>query len=436
MLGFEMFELSANNGMTPASPNDWYRNIEQAFITAQWENTTSLTNIQEQNVNLNQDDYFENFEFTPIEVWVNTVVGQSSTGSKTGYDFIQIIFQNIDHLKIEGRYYIINDQYYIAYFDNRIVDVDANISVRRCNEWMRIVDPMNGSVYQIPCVVDYDMSAPSNKVTNDIITPNNHAVVKVQQNAITERLFTTNKRFILGGRPFKITGLQNAVNQFIDNSITSSMGIDLFLDEIWEKDNLIDGIADNGVYAYSINIGNESLNLTKNATGALTPVVMLNGEEVNRVVEWSSSDETVVSVDEMGQFVVLGEDGAEAEIVATLYGNTEVSDSIQILVVSEEEVTTDVLLNPSITFIREHDSVAISILGEYNGNSYIPDSISIEIPEEVQGYLGYVIDGNIVTLTCIKRYKNIVNLNITVSCSTPAFTASRVLPIKLTSLLG
>ena len=103
---------------------------------------------------------------------------------------------------------------------------------------------------------------------------------------------------------------------------------------------------------------------------------------------------------------------------------------------SEEEVTTDVLLNPSITFIREHDSVAISILGAYNGNSYIPDSISIEIPEEVQGYLGYVIDGNIVTLTCIKRYKNIVNLNIIVSCSTPAFTASRVLPIKLTSLLG
>lgn len=435
-MGFEMFELSANNCMTPASPNDWYRSIEQAFINAQWENTTSLTNIQEQNVSLNQDDYFENFEFTPIEVWVNTVVGQSSTGSKTGYDFIQIIFQNIDHLKIEGRYYIIDGQYYIAYFDNRIVDVDANISVRRCNEWMRIIDPMNGSVYQIPCVVDYDMSAPSNKVTNDIITPNNHAVVKVQQNAITERLFTTNKRFILGGRPFKITGLQNATNQFIDNSITSLMDIDLFLDEIWEKDNLIDGVADNGVYAYSINIGNESLNLTKNSTGTLIPVVMLNGEEVNRVVEWSSSDETVVSVNEMGQFTVLGENGAEAKIVATLYGNTEVSDSIQILVVSEEEVATDVLLNPSITFIREHDSVAISILGAYNGNSYIPDYISIEIPEEAQGYLGYAIDGNIVTLTCIKRYKNIVNLNITVSCSTPAFTASRVLPIKLTSLLG
>ena len=296
LLPFEWYEVAVRNGLSTDNPNSWYRNLEQAFISANWENTTSLRIIKEQDIQANQYDYYEYFTFTDIEVWLATVVGQTSTGAKTGRDFLKVIFQDINHIKLEGRYYIIEDEYYLSYFDNRVVDVDANLSVRRCNEWMKIIDPMTGGLYQIPCVVDYDMSAPSNRVTNDIITPNNHAVVKVQQNATTDRLFITNKRFILGNRPFKITGMQNATNQFINNNVSSLMEIDLFLDEIWDKDDLENGIADNGEYNYTVSIDSMQnvMDLLEGSVGQFTATVQLNNKLVDRIVQWQTSDKNTL----------------------------------------------------------------------------------------------------------------------------------------------
>ena len=91
-LSFEQFALSVENGMTPSNPNDWYLGIEQAFISSMWDNTTSIRTVQEQNIDIIHEDYYKDFAFTPIEVWVNTVVGQSSTGYNSGRDFIQLIF--------------------------------------------------------------------------------------------------------------------------------------------------------------------------------------------------------------------------------------------------------------------------------------------------------------------------------------------------------
>ena len=433
---FNFFENSVNNLLPSPSPDDWYRGIEQAFINAQWENTTTLRTIQEQDVNDNQYDYFENFTFTEVEAWVNSVVGQSSTGSKTGRDFVQLIFQNINHPKLEGRYYIVEGQYYLSYFDNRVVDLDANLSVRRCNEWMRIVDPMSGAIYQLPCVVDYDMSAPSNKVTNDIITPNNHAVVKVQQNAMSDRLFKTNKRFILGGRPFKITGMQNATNQFIDNSISSMMDIDLFLDEIWENDDLENGVADNGTYKYEININSSDLSLAQETKFDLTANVMLNGKEIGRVVEWNSLDETVITVDDSGQCTVVGQVGDSATIRASLYSNPDVFSDIIITVVEDSVITAEVDLQPDFTFIREYETKQIEVYGLYNGQQIVPDSVEVVLPNGTNGYLSYTIEDNVVTFECFKRYAGIVNIEFNIACLDPEFEASKTVPINLTSLLG
>lgn len=435
-MAFDIFANAIASGYPVEQPNIWYREIEQAFIDANWDNTTTLRTIQEQDIKDNQTDYYEDFTFSEIDAWVNSVVGQSSTGSKTGRDFVQLIFQDINHPKLEGRYYIVEGQYYISYFDNRVIDLDANLSVRRCNSWMKIVDPENGSIYQIPCVVDYDMSAPSNKVTNDIITPNNHAVVKVQQNAKTDRLFTTNKRFIFGGRPFKITGMQNATNQFINNPVSSLMEIDLFLDEIWDKDNLFDGVADNGTYDYKINLTSGDVNLINGSIGTLYANLTLNGKETTRVITWESSDDSVVKIDEMGNYSVVGEAGQEATIMATLYGNTDVFDSIKITVVEEEEAITDVSIDPSFTSIREMETLEVTVMGNYNNTLITPTSVEVNLPDNITKYLIKEINGNIVKFTCLKRYGSEVKIQFVVTCDSPAFTANKEISIKLTSLLG
>lgn len=434
-MSFPMFENILSNSPS-YTPNNFYRELEQAFIDAQWENTTSLLTIQEQDVVLLQEDYYQNFTFEPIEVWVNTVVGQTSTGSKTGRDFLRLIFRDINHPKYEGRYYIINNEYYISYFDNRVVDVDANLSVRRCNEWMKIIDPMNGSIYQIPVVVDYDMTASSNRVASSIITPNNHASVKVQQNAFTDRLFKTNTRFILGNRPFKITGMQNATNQFINNDLASLMDIDLFLDEIWEQDNLEDGIAYNGTYDYDVSINGQDMELIQDSTGRLYSTVLLNGEQVERVVEWASSNKEVVTVDAMGEYTIVGQIGDTAFITASLYGNEDVFDKISISVVDESMIEADIVIDPMITSIREYESVQITVLGLYNGLTVKPDNVTLTVDAEIYNYLNYTQNDNVFTLSCLKRCNSIVPLLFTISSAIPEYSVSKVIEIKLTSLLG
>jgi hypothetical protein len=110
-----------------------------------------------------------------------------------------------------------------------------------------MIDPKDGSIFSIPCCVDYDMSAPSLQVSRYINTPNNHAVVIVQGNSDTIRLFKTNTRFLLSGRPFKLLGYQNAVEYDLSNTNDTLLYLDLFLDEIHAGDNFELGIADNSV---------------------------------------------------------------------------------------------------------------------------------------------------------------------------------------------
>lgn len=66
------YQNAMNNGMNP-QPNEGYRELQQARINDQWENTSARYTVQEQN-DIGSKDY------TDIEVWIDYVVGQGSTG--------------------------------------------------------------------------------------------------------------------------------------------------------------------------------------------------------------------------------------------------------------------------------------------------------------------------------------------------------------------
>ena len=92
--------------------------------------------------------------------------------------------------------YIFDNCYWIVHSYNDHDGVVQDCGVRRCNNILKIKDPENGGIFSIPCVVDYDMAASTVKVTKYILTPNNHAVIMVQGNEDTLRLFKTNTRFL------------------------------------------------------------------------------------------------------------------------------------------------------------------------------------------------------------------------------------------------
>ena len=434
-MAYEFFQNAMNVGAIQ-TPTQYYRELEQAAIIDQWENTASLETVSEQD--LDENGMFVEGAYTDVCVWVNSIVGEVSTGRKTGYDFLQLLFECIDHPLVMGRFYIIENQYYMSYYDNRVADVVAHLSVRRCNNRLKMIDPENGSVYSIPCIVDYDMAASSNKITTHIITPNNHAVVKVQQNADTNRLFKTNTRFILSGRPFKITGYQNATEQYVNGEpLVGLLEIDMFLDEIWDEDDLENGIAYNGTYNYGIDLvgAGSTMELATGATGTLFADITLNGAEVDGSPVWSSSDEAVVLVDDSGNYSVVGEAGASATVRAAIDGNPDVYAEVEISVVAEETLTPSIYVDPIVDKIRQYDTITFTVTAVYGGVEYAPDVVSVTTTNP-NVTLTRQSMGNGFALTCNNRSTDPAEVVIEVENASPSFTASTTVSYDLVSILG
>ena len=305
---------------------------------------------------------------------------------------------------------------------------------------MRIVDPENGAVFSIPCVIDYDMTSPSQQVSSYIITPNNHATVMVQGNADTLRLFKLNTRYMFGGRPFKLLAYQNAL---IDDSISPTptlLYLDLYLDELHANDSIENQLADNGQYQYSIEIDSDNMSLTNGAVGSLSASISLNGEEVNRQIVWSSSDNDVVTIDINGNYKVVGTNGQSCTITAILKGNSEISSSIQIDVVETESLQAKIMLTPIFDSVRQYDSIDFNIQASYGSQIYTPSTATISLSEEDvvlnNQYLSIVNNQGSYQIKGLKISPEPQILYVNVENESPVFNAQAQFQINVLSMFG
>lgn len=312
--------------------------------------------------------------------------------------------------------------------------------MRRCNNVMRIVDPENGSIFTIPCVIDYDMTSPSQQVSSYVITPNNHATVMVQGNSDTLRLFKLNTRYIFGGRPFKLLAYQNTL---IDDSIAPTptlLYLDLYLDELHAEDDIANQLADNSAYVYTIEIDSMNMELINGATGSLTASVSLNGEEVNREIVWSSSDLNIVFIDSNGNYQVVGANGQSCMITAMLQGNTNVTSSIQINVVESEVLQAKVILEPIFDNIRQYESIDFKVQASYGGKIYNPNTISLSLSQNniiaSNEYLSIKDNQGTYQITGVQISPSPQILYVTVTNDSPAFNVQEQFQINVVSMFG
>ena len=345
-------------------PDTMYRDLQQEFINLQWDNTTQLITVKEEKA-IGSNIYND------LDVWISPTVADTSTGMKDTRDFNKLIFKDLNHFVKRGLMYIFDNCYWIVHSYNDHDGVVQDCGVRRCNNILKIKDPENGGIFSIPCVVDYDMAASTVKVTKYILTPNNHSVIMVQGNEDTLRLFKTNTRFILSGRPFKLYGYQNAVEYDL-NEPTTLLYLDLYLDEFRDGDDLENCIAENGTYNYSISINADNMTLTQGYHGKLTAIVYLNGVEVERDIYWDSSNEDVISIDENGNYEVIGNIGESSVITAYIEGNEIDTDDITITVGNIEE-TIKIVTTPSFDTIKQYETISFKVSVYYNGEDVTSD---------------------------------------------------------------
>lgn len=418
------------NNYTNQTPNDYYEELAQAFISQQWDNTAAKT--PENGGDIFEQDKIGSEDYHKIEAWVKTTVGDITSGLRDSGDFIKIYFKDIKHTVLRGLYYKFYNSWWICNDFGHFSGIAQDAGLRRCNNVLKIVDPENGSVFSTPCVVDYDMSSPSVQVSRYILTPNNHATVMVQGNVDTLRLFKTNTRYVLGGRPFKLYGYQNALNLNLTTDYDTLLYLDLYLDEIHDGDDLANGVAYNGDYNYKVKINSKPMTLPNRGTGTVTADVTLNGAEVNRTIVWSTNNTEVLTIDQNGKYTVVGADGQTADIIATLSGNDSIKDSVTITV-GAQSVNPKIYLDPAFDKIREYQTIEFDVKVAISGVEIKPDTVRVNADSE---YLTVKQTSSGWQLTCIKRSSAPLTMTVAVVDKTYLIKQIAEFDIQAVSMMG
>lgn len=427
-MGFKLFENAVHSG-AQRMPNDMLRELEQEFINLQWDNSTAVVEVEEQ-----EDIGSE--QYNKIEVWITPTMQETTRGLADVNDFNKFVFKDINHKVKRGQMYIFNNNYWIIHSYNEVNGVVQNCGVRRCNNTIKIVDPLNGKLHIFPCCIDYDMASPSLKVNRYVNTPSNHATVIVQGNDLTNRLLKTNTRVMFSGRPFKLFGFQNAVEFDLMHTQTTLLYLDFYLDEIHDKDDIEKNIADNGKYDYSISINSNDLQLPKNSTGIFSADVLLNGVEVEKEILWESDNEDAVVIDEDGRYRVVGDIEDKATITARLIDNESVTDEVQIVISEEKSYDYVLRLNPYFEKIRQYDTVPFSIQLE-NGEESIEEFENIEVWTEDTAYVQLSkLGDNSYALKGLQITNNPITLKVRVQISALEEEINEDFAIRVVSMFG
>lgn len=416
-----------------ATPNDYYRDLAQSFIDQSWTNNAVKT--PENGGEIKEQAGIGSDEYKIIDAWIKTTVGDVTTGMRDSGDFIKIYFRDIDHVVPRGLYYQFYNSWWICNEFGHFSGIAQDAGLRRCNNVLKIVDPENGSVFSAPCVVDYDMSSPSVQVSRYILTPNNHATVMVQGNINTLRLFKTNTRYVLGGRPFKLYGYQNALNLNLTTDYDTLLYLDLYLDEIHDGDDLVNGVAYNGDYNYKTKINSTDMTLSAGSTGSLTVDVVLNGKEVDRPVIWTTSDCKVITINQNGNYTVVGEVGQSADIAVVLSGNEAVTDSIKITV-GEQVVEPEIYLDPAFNKIREYQTVEFKVKVSVGGKEIEPDTVGVGLENNGNEYLGITQTTSGWKMTCYKRSFTPISVLVDVTSLPYNINKTAKFDIQAVSMMG
>lgn len=429
-VAFRFFQNAKDSGAIPL-PNQLYKEQQQAFVDMQWDNTSAMFVIEEQ-------DEIGAEGFHEIEAWVDSIVADTTTGLKDSMDFNKLIFKDINHRVVRGLMYHFDDNYWIVNNYNPYSGLVQQCGVRKCNNRLKVVDPLNGKLHSIPCCVDYDMTSPYQQTSRYIITPNNHATVIVQGNDLTLRLCKTNVRFMLSGRPFKLLSYQNAVEYSNTKNIDTLLYLDLYLDELRDGDDIINNVANNGRYDYEVVINSDDMNLIQGATGKLSADVLFNDEETERPIVWVSSNPLSVKVIENGEYEVIGAIGDSVELTASLMGNPDIKASIAINIVDVEDVTPKLTIDPFFSVIKQYSSVTFNPQIDYNGNIYTEFDVVNAILSNDDNRYAQIKDNEdgSFTLTGLKVSALPIKLNIYVRSSEPDFEISQEFEIKVTSMMG
>lgn len=414
------------------TPKEYWENLHQATIDTMWRDTTQIYTIKEQNALPFTDEY------TEYEAWVATVSDDLINYSKVYSDFVRLSYRNLEHKQnYKGQYYKFaldgeHEEYYICYDRMNKTTLTADFKVVRCNNVLTWIDEY-GNIIKQPCYLGTDVTSTNNLIGKDGIVPNARLIILVQANDFTKSI-VKNQRFMFEhSTAFKVEEVNNYMQEQGTDGEVTCVKIYINYSAIIPNDNVELNICDYYDVNYTVNIDQEEkIEQINGFTGTLTATVKdLDTVVENIPIKWSSSDSTVVKIDDNGNYEIVGTVvGNKAIITCALSANEEINDSIEIEVVASAITNKVIITNPNnIKLLKEKDKVDF-ICQVYNEGDLLPDTVTCVASNVPQKCYELTPITNGYSLKIKAQYNKPLILTFSASGC-----ADYVMPIKLIGLL-
>jgi len=318
------------------TPNQAYLENTQAYNNEVWDNSTQTSfHIMEQN-GIGSDEYFDQ------DISVDMAI-DLSTGQKKSDDWKVFSYRDLSFQTRIGLMYKYADNYWLTINTDELGGATKSVQVRRCNNVLKWIDPDNGYLHQVPCVIDYSIQSPQPQKDKEIVVGNGHITVWCQGNSETLKL-RKNQRFLFNGEPYMLTSYNNMLQNGIVDDSTSILYFDMFLGTIHPEDNEKDSIADFTEYVYTIQANSSVTKQVNGFSGKLDATVMLNGEVVDRPIIWKSSSHGIVDLE--GNYTLNGLPRDIVLFTANIEGNNNLTSTVSIEIVEEMADSYELIIDP------------------------------------------------------------------------------------------
>ena len=253
------------------------------------------------------------------------------------------------------------DNTWIVYKGKNVSAIFGSAIVRRCNAVINILD-WYGNIVTVP--LSYaKMGTLGNAphTTENTITSKNYIACICQLNEYSKS-FHENTRILLGDTAYAMRGMDDFTREFTDDpDSVHLLSFTIERVEVQPFDNVELGVADYGGFSWNISVDwNNSMMVgmtqTIKPTSSRNNVAVENSEEHPISYLYSSSDESVLTVDENGVVTAVGE--GTASITVTLEQNENISQTVEIEVPAAENeyvaFTTTIPKN-----LHEYDALTV-----------------------------------------------------------------------------
>lgn len=358
------------------SPKQYYDDLNQATIDSLWEDTNRIdAKVQEQDAYPFKDTY------TEYEAWIDNIAEANIAINKSVSDFISIWFKDCSHrTNYKGQYYKfsldgINEDTYICYDTINPIAQMSECKVVRCNQVLTWADS-NGKIHTMPCYLGSDITSTNNQYSKDGTIPNARLIICLQATEYTKQI-KQNQRFMFQhNSAFKVEEVDAYEQETGANGDCTFVKLYVAWSPIVPTDNTELNLCNYTNDVYAININQSDISLIKGNTIQLTVTTIHNNKTEDFKILWTSSDETIATVDENG-FVTSVATGS-CKITATMDGNANVSDNIDITIVNDDTPIVEnkkIIVSPTEEVELYSEDEQEYKVGVYDNNTLTNDEV-------------------------------------------------------------